>query len=86
MKTIHKYDLSGSRSHLIPEGFKILHVASQYDRICVWCEVDTASKNKLVKFRVYGTGWNLDEEPSGHYIGTVLTQESYVWHIYHQKD
>ena len=84
MKTIWKYGLAPECTQEIPRGGKILHVASQGDNMCLWVMVDPGMPKETRKFRVYGTG-NIMLDNPGTFIGTVLMNGgSLVFHVFEE--
>lgn len=98
MKTVYKYDLSpkaglikpGALSMVtMPRGAKILKVAEQRMRICVWALIDTdETVTERRTFHVVGTGQEICEPPSFYggrmeHVGTFLMMDGdYVWHVF----
>lgn len=82
MKTIWKFDLSGTRELEMPEGATILSVDVQFGRICIWALVEpTAPKEKRV-FCIYGTGAAIADN-LGKFIGTVqLAGGEFIVHVF----
>ena len=83
MKTIWKYQLNGTEEHLsIPKNAKILSAHEQYNKICIWAEVNDSEKYEHRTFVLGGTGHEL---PEGNlqFIGTVLIDGgSHVFQVY----
>lgn len=84
MKKIFKYTIqtpSQNPSVQLPVGAKILKVGVQDDKIVFWAEVDTYNVIETKHFEVFGTGWELPEDSTLVYLGTVFMGE-YVFHVY----
>lgn len=83
MKTIHKFVLTLASEQLIllNEGAKPLTVDMQYDKPCLWAEVDTDKPRVSTVVRMFGTGSVLPDNP-GKYLGTVCPAEYLVFHYY----
>ena len=85
MKRIYKYTLKPSCSFEMPIGAKILSVHEQYGEARMWAMVDTDNKIEARKFRSYGTGHPMPDNP-GDYIGTFLIENgSLVFHVFEEK-
>ena len=80
MKTIYKYELPTHQRIVLPENYVVLSVGMQRDTTYLWCLVDPASNKKEVQFSIYGTGWDMPNDP-GKYIGTYF-DGSFVWHVF----
>jgi hypothetical protein len=87
MKTIHKHQFS--INHLtLHTGFQIttyanmrvLDVQVQNGLPTMWVLVDPYASQTIYKFRIYGTGHDV-ENKIGNYIATIQLGE-YVWHIF----
>lgn len=79
MLTIHKYELPLGDYPVVnmPEGAEVLHIDTQGDwhRIFIWARVDTDRELVPVRFRLAGTGHQLDGRIWHRHLGTVLTEE-----------
>ena len=86
MKQIWKYSIKDTTiTHKIPEGGIVRHVDEQFDRICIWVEVDPYNLKEDRCFEVYGTGAVIKEDMSisREYLGSVkLDGGTYIFHIY----
>lgn len=83
-KSVWKYEIIPSDVIRIemPVDAKVLFVAVQYDRPCLWAEVDVDAPIETREFRVYGTGHRLPDDP-GRYLGTfIMNQGTLVFHVY----
>lgn len=86
MKRLYKYDIAVSDvcEVAMPVGAEILSLQSQRDAICLWAIVDPDAPKQVCRFRVYGTGHPLPDEP-GVFIGTVqLHGGSLVFHVFEE--
>ncbi|MFH7600597.1 hypothetical protein WDV06_36700 [Streptomyces racemochromogenes] len=81
-KHIHKFTLMVGQNTVRSEGriHRVLHVAFQGDKLCLWAEVDTDDSAQLNHFHVVGTGFNVPNNVARH-IGSVV-EDPYVWHVY----
>jgi hypothetical protein len=94
MKTIWKFPLEVANHHqdiYVPLGAELIEVHHQPnphlgDDIVLWFVVDTEAKyDQRRTFRVYGTGWEMDETEVIDHIGSVHVRE-YVWHVFEVKE
>lgn len=81
--TIFKYILIIANRQKVPFpiGAKILSVQVQYEKLCIWAQVDEFADVEEIIFRIYGTG---GEVPliEQKYIGTVQMNDGLVWHLF----
>ena len=79
---IYKYDIPINGSIMLPAGSQILSVGIQDDQVRVWILLDPdAPKTEAYAFRVVGTGWDVDRDSLGIFIGTVR-DGGFVWHVF----
>jgi hypothetical protein len=83
--TIHKYrlplDFEENIQLRLPAGAKLLQVANQIDRLCLWAEVDpSAAQFDLRTFFLAGTGRPLPIGRRQH-LGSVVLG-ALVCHLY----
>lgn len=81
---IFKYDFERHEmraEHWMPVGAKIVHVAKQGERACIWAEVDPNAENELRKFVIVGTGQTYPD--NFVHVGTFFSDPTgtLVWHI-----
>ena len=83
MKTVYKFQLSPGRTTLnLTAEAKILHVAEQYNGVCLWAELDTDAPGFSRSFCPVPTGGEVPYDSKG-FVGTVLMMNgSLVYHIY----
>lgn len=89
MKRVYKYQLEVTDLQVqeLREGYKILHVASQHDTLCIWVEVDTQAPPEMVRFLIVGTGHAFPPAGEFEYVGTALMLNgNLVWHLYVQVE
>lgn len=102
MLTIHKYKIhaSGDPNRIIrvemPEQARILSVQQQQHEqypliddnrdLTIWAMVDTNNNLVKRKFRIIGTGQEIEDENHIRYgyCGTVVTS-TYVWHVFESR-
>lgn len=89
MKEVWKFPLiqnfSGTTTHLfIPEDSRPLHVGMDgLNQLCVWVMTEPHRPCKTMEVIVFGTGWQIPEGWfDDHHIGTYVTQDGFVWHIF----
>jgi len=89
MRSVWKFPIPvGSLSTVeMPRGAKILHVACQYGKdLTLWAEVDTEAEEEVRHIAVFGTGHQMTDEWTHHFIGTVLLNGgALVLHVYEIK-
>lgn len=83
MRTIFKFKPPCIISEYFIESF--LSVQYQDGEPVVWAIVDTERKpeNSIVIYEI-GTGWNCFEATKSKYIGTLQTENGYVWHYFYK--
>ena len=89
MPKIFKYELNDYDNIVsisIHSGAKILCVQPQRfldrDIVKLWAEIDESNPIEIRKFKIYGTGYEITEDPSfREYVGTVQ-QNGMVWHVF----
>ena len=88
MECIYKYPLTPGASAEpemieMPAGAAVLTVQAQRNIPCLWVRVDP-NKPKIKRcFITYGTGFNLNDGPARHYVGTYqLDDGAFVFHVY----
>jgi hypothetical protein len=83
---IYKYVIFENVSLNIPSDSKILSFGIQNERAVIWVMVNKSSENVERKFRLYGTGWSIEEPVEElDFIGTVQ-DKGLVWHLFECND
>ena len=86
MLTIFKYRLElSSRQYIeVPCDAEFLTVQLQRGEICLWAVVDPGKVNVSQEFVIRGTGHPLPDKSFEilQFLGTVQTQDAYVWHVF----
>ena len=85
MSVIYKYELEPKQVQdlMMPVGAKILHVANQFEKICLWALVDRLAEHKPRRFVIFLTGEQDFEAEKSNYLGTVLMQNGVlVLHVF----
>lgn len=75
----------GTCSIEMPADAKIVSAGLDSDGlVCVWAEVNPEATFKERHFAAIGTGWKIPcvALEKSTYLGHVLTQSGFVWHIY----
>jgi hypothetical protein len=83
-KRIWKFPLKIDRLQTLtlPTPYKILSIQMQEDRPMMWVELDDEGAPTSIEISIYGTGWEVPNDP-GQYIATiVLDSAGLVWHFY----
>lgn len=80
-------DKPGVHKVEMPEGARVVHVAAQDGKVCLWAVVDPENIAETKQFQVVGTGWDVewDDETYTGYIGTARTG-IYVWHVFERYE
>ena len=80
---IWKFELSTAPTAglIMPAGAKVLTVAAQGERVCIWalCDPDAPKENR--DFTILGTGFSAPPDASA-YLGTAHTTDGFVWHVF----
>lgn len=85
MITIYKYQIQSDEQKItMPAGASILCFQLQNTVPTIWAMVDIEQPVEVRSFRIYGTGWEMDELMNLRYIGTIQS-ESLVWHLFEEK-
>lgn len=85
MKIIHKHNVGATwRTTLqLPAGAEFLSVHKQKDQISAWFLVDPTAPLEPRRFRIVGTGAEIDEPEGLKFLGTILSfDHSMVWHLF----
>ena len=84
MRKILKFPLDGlgpsdlqTCNYLTP-----LSVGWQGGRLVLWADCTLTEQVFIYKFSVFGTGWDIEEDYDGVFIGTVQGTDGYVYHVY----
>jgi hypothetical protein len=83
VRTVHKYVLSAPVVELhMPRGARLLTVATQGGKPCLWAEVDLRQEDEVRTFANHGTGHPIPDDET--YIGTAHNVEGMglVFHIF----
>ena len=84
---IYKYVLVITDNQIVelPIDSKIIHVAEQSGKLCIWVEIYSNSSESRSEPRTIlskGTGPEYEEDGREEHIGTVLMSSGLVWHVY----
>jgi hypothetical protein len=83
MKTVWKYPIDAQEVTLnIPKDYKVLKIEMQRNTPTMWVEVDTDTKEVPKKFKIFGTGWPLDNNVTRHAGSYIQAEGAFVWHVY----
>jgi hypothetical protein len=83
----YPFEVKDNFSIDMPYDAKILHVNTQYDKPCIWAELDRAQETNLRtrNFRLFGTGHERIEGDL-KYIGTFqMYGGKLVFHLYEEE-
>lgn len=90
MKTIYKYQLELAKTQTlrIPPHSRILKLAMQTGRMCMWCEVNTALAEVDRVIECFGTGHEIPQDMgmARVYLGTIVDDDAMVWHFYERTN
>lgn len=82
MKTIWKFTLQPECELEMPKGAELLSVREQGEDICLWALVDPTADKEVRRFRGFGTGHDVPDQPM-KFIGTAhLHGGSLVFHVF----
>ena len=86
MSKIFKYELKvvDEQDLILPDGFKILSVQNQGERITLWALVDDSAvcPKSHVTFHIFGTGHLILDYIADNYVSTVQMGNGLVWHVF----
>jgi len=86
MKVVGKFTLKDHESNLeIPEGYEVLSVVEQHNKIVLYCIVNPENELVDAQFLVIGTGWDIPDKATDDmkFIGTVvISNGALVWHVF----
>jgi hypothetical protein len=85
MKTIWKYSMMTPECDFeMPKGAQILCVQVQNEIPQIWALVDPGLDRNTRRFRTYGTGHDIPENP-GKYIGTIqMYRGRLMFHVFEE--
>lgn len=86
---VYKYTLPPFSAAAIrmQRGARVLHIAGQRDRVCLWALVDPHAEMEERRFVVVGTGHEMPpgEPESFRHLGTVLLDGgALVFHVFEE--
>ena len=85
-KYVWKYEVIRDKTiHQIPRGGIVRHVDNQFEKVCIWIEVDPNKSTEPRQFEVYDTGQliHYDMGIDRKYLGTVkLQNDRTIVHVY----
>lgn len=87
MRKIYKYpvEVADIQTILLPLGAQILTVQEQNGQPYIWAIVDTETDSEPRRFRLYGTGHNIETDNVLKYIGTFqLLCGRLVYHLFEE--
>lgn len=90
MFTIYKYHIpvTDKLEIELPKAYKILSFDTQDNDLYLWCLVDTNAEKNIVKFSVFGTGFEIKPEEINNleYVGTAQQNKGgLIWHLFKNK-
>jgi hypothetical protein len=86
MKKVYKYfcPVDDSIEIVLPIDAQILKFDTQNKYLCMWALVDTDKTDETRRFRIAGTGHDIDEQLKLEYINTFYF-DSLVFHVFEVK-
>ena len=73
MKKIYKFVLDQRHETVsMPTGATILSCKEQDGKVCLWAIVDVNNPPEDRKFEILGTGWEIVDESTRNFIGTIV--------------
>ena len=69
----------------VPRGAIPLRVMLQFDKVCIWFEVDPDAPKESYTLFSLGTGFGTFHADSGLVYMDSVVHGDYVWHIYHKE-
>lgn len=87
MKKIYKYpvEVADVQTILLPLGAQILTVQEQNGQPYIWAIVNPETDSEPRRFRLYGTGYNIETDNVLKYIGTFqLLCGRLVFHLFEE--
>ena len=81
---VWKYHLASltQQTLMLPCGAKVLDVQVQDNEYCLWALCDETAEETPRQFAIYGTGYQLPNEP-GEYIATSQVHDgALVFHVF----
>lgn len=86
-KRIFKYPVEIARLQIIdmPEGAEILSLQVQSGIPCIWALVEDGNKRQSRRFRIFGTGAEINSPFDLRFIGTWQEKEgAFVFHLFEE--
>lgn len=63
----------------------LVGVDPKIDKVCVWVEQSVVGGEvDRTQYLIQGTGFGMEEDDSFH-VGSCITAEGYVWHVYGRR-
>lgn len=87
MRTIFKFPLNGfGRQRIVtPYYLTPLSVGWQQNDVVLWADCIKTTQVFAYWLDVFGTGWEIPEDYTGNFIGTVQGTSGYVYHVFIQQ-
>lgn len=57
----------------MPAGAKVLSIAEQHERVCIWALVDPSAPIVLRRLVIHGTGHQADDIVGMQFVGTFIS-------------
>ena len=84
MNAIWKFEIKGSFCDIeMPADALILNLATQYEKPCIWAQVETEAPLEKRRFVTLGTGHPFTNHEQARFVGTfMLHGGSFVGHVF----
>ena len=84
MNTIWKIplEITDTQQIMLPKGYELLPVDMQGFQLCMWIKLNPEAEKLPVAIVVKGTGREVQDGLI--HLGTVLTRDGFVWHVFEE--
>lgn len=83
---VGKYTLWPDCAVTMPEGAELLSVHEQWGELQLWALLDPTRPSEIRQFRIFGTGYPIDNVDNLHFVGTALLEQgSLVFHVFEER-
>jgi hypothetical protein len=66
----------------LPKNFQFCDIQEQNNALMMWGAVDPHTGFKSIRFKIFGTGWKIENLNELFFLKTVVMKNGYVWHIF----
>ncbi len=85
MYTIFKYKLPITDDVVeieLPKSNLLLSIKAQGNNICMWAMVGSDTPTEKRRFKIMGTGHEIEDARNLYFLSTVIMPNDLVWHIF----